>query len=198
VLHQDYVLADCVRLSIADVVTEWTPDEVYTLIHDNLMDDALIGPETIIRIGDDPTFRYTSGVTTYVGYSNGHAVWFNPVVYLEADPGRCQFTKACPSYIQGTAPDDTIAHELGHVWTEHYLYLAHDSRWATYQAFRGLTDPPSGPLGAREPFEVSAEDYRLCFGTDRAKVRPFAWAGYPPTDQIPGLCAWFLSDWKVA
>lgn len=181
-----------------EVVTTapWTLRSVYDLLVANSSaagDFAKIAPHLTVRVRDDvSTMTYASAST-----SNGVYVNFSARVDLKASSG----------YFYAT-PDAGMAHEYGHAWNEYHRYLDHQGDWSAYAAARWTTADGSNTLATDSRTdssyswskgEISADDYRLLFGSATAQdQRGHLNTSIPNPRTVPGLRDAMLRSWASA
>ncbi len=144
-------------------------------VHDALMNGSLIGPEaattTIYFDYDDATSCVTSVSGSRGAYSGWSAsVWIDFLSWLDSG-------------------DSVLFHEYGHNWSLYNAYIVQqDETLAAYIDARGLTgDPRLGTSKYWDPREMTAEDYRLLFGSATARAVPHANTEITAPGDVPGL-----------
>jgi hypothetical protein len=182
---QQLVTPEGVTINIYADAVGWTAQQVYDILKPNALQLSLIGPTLTI----DVQGQYASATTASVqgdptaGYSN-----YRAIMYLQAAVGS-SFNKI---------PDDVIAHEYGHAWSNYHFYLTHHGDWTSYLQARGLAgNPLLNSSYMWDPREIIAEDYRLLFG-DTAAQNETAQMNYqiPDARTVAGLKDFLANNWS--
>jgi hypothetical protein len=130
---------------------------VYRLLLENSAaagDLAVIAPNLTIRVQD----TYVDSATTTAVGSPGAYTSVRSTLWLKGIDSTFSLL-----------PDAQFAHEYGHAWTMHHLYLAEGGDWAPYLQARGLAGDNRLDTSYRwSRGEIVAEDYRLLFGSPAA------------------------------
>lgn len=169
----------------------WTIRQIYTLLLANARDLSLIGPGYTINVQD----QYASGSSMSSSCNASGCTHFTATTYLDGAGGSFP-----------TIPDSVLTHEYGQVWMGYYLCVRHSDDWSSYLAERWVssdgsdtlaTDSRTGTSTNWDPGEISADDYRLLFGSSAAVsenpagVNPYI---VDPRNE-PGLGNWLLTTW---
>jgi hypothetical protein len=159
----------------------WTTDRIYQLLKENGL-NSTIGPSLTVNVQD----VYGSQTVTSASGSGSLYSSFHAIVYLLGVNSNMNFQ-----------PDASVAHELGHVTSLYYLYLAQQGDWSSYLNARGLAGDPR--LDTSYPWmtrEIIADDYRLLFGSDLAiSQRPHLNPDIPDPRNVPGLKNFLQTTW---
>jgi hypothetical protein len=158
----------------------------------NALDLGAVGRTLTINVQDQTSSQTQTSATKYAGvYSNVKStMWLQGV--------NSGFA---------LRPDDTIAHEYGHAWSNYWYYVAHQASWTSYLSARWTaadgsltlaTDSRTGSAYSWQIREILADDYRLIFGTPTAIAQR---AGHlnnqiPDPRNVPGLAEFLLNSWR--
>ena len=170
----------------------WTISKIYSILLQNALDLSTIGPKLTINVQD----QYASNTQTSVSGSPGSYTDFAATTYLKGVNSNF-----------ANYPDWILAHEYGHVWSNYFLYTAHNGDWGPYLAKRWSTADGSMVLGTDSRldtayswnrFEIIAEDYRLLFGSSAATSQQPSHmnTSIPHPANVPGLKDFLLTTWR--
>lgn len=190
------VLPEGTKIRICTTAGNWTPQSVSEMLRANAAgpgDFAAIAPTLTVEIQD----RWASQTAASGSTSGGVYVRSSATIYLNAATGSTF----------ATTPDAVLAHEYGHVWALHHLYLARqgdyspwlNTRWASANGATTVgQDTWLDQSGTWGRDEIMADDYRLLFGTAAAVgQRPTHLnTAIPDPRQQPGLRQWMLDVWR--
>ncbi len=96
--------------------------------------------------------------------------------------------------------DRTMAHEYGHAWSNHHMYLGFDDGWEALLRARGI-DPADERIGSSHawmPGEIAAEDFRQLFASESARSGGQMNNDIPRPSEIEGYAAWLADVFGVA
>lgn len=137
-----------VRFEVATSAS-WTIRQIHSMVVASALDLDQIGPGLTVKVQDATP---TQAVASVSGTS------LAAVIYLQGTASGFQ-----------SAPDATVAHEYGHVWSTYHLQVHEGGDWSGYLRARGLegdTRLDSSYTWSRD--EIIADDYRLLFGSSLA------------------------------
>jgi hypothetical protein len=139
----------------AECAGTWNADQIKALLQANARNLAAVGPTLTIFVQGG----YSSEAATGVSSSGGAYYGFQAYLYLGCDPNST-FT---------AYPDNVMAHEYGHAWTQYWLYTSHNGSWHDYLVARGLDgDPRLNTSYVWDTDEIAADDYRMLLGSSLA------------------------------
>jgi hypothetical protein len=176
-----------------DSAGSWTIAQVYSILKANALDLGTVGPTLTINVQD----QYSSQTQTSSAFYAGHYTTVASTMWLDGtNSGFAQ------------RPDDTLAHEYGHAWSEYWYYLAHQGSWASYEQARWTAADGSSTLATDsrtntsytwQVAEIVADDYRLLFGSSLAvSERPTHLnTQIPDPRNVPGLRNFLLNVWRA-
>jgi hypothetical protein len=176
-----------------DSAGSWTIARVYSILNANALDLDVVGPTLTINVQD----QYTSQTQTSATYYTGKYTAVRSTMWLQGVSSGF-----------ATRPDDTLAHEYGHAWSNYWYYIAHQADWSSYENARwttadgGLTlliDSRTGTTYSWTIREIIADDYRLLFGSSLAiSERPSHLnPDIPDPRNVPGLATFLLNSWRT-
>jgi hypothetical protein len=167
---------------------------VYDLLKANTAavgDFGRIAPSLTIRVRDDVT------TMSYTSASTSGGVWQGFTARMDLDGDGGYFF---------TTPDAGVAHEFGHVWMEYHRYIDQQTNWSTYTRARWTTADGASTLATDSRTdstyswskgEISADDYRLLFGSATAQSqRGHLNQSIPDPRNVPGLRETMLGAWS--
>ncbi len=176
-----------------DTKSGFTYDSIYKLLKDNAYpgDYATIAKTFTINVQD----IYPSSVSYHCDFVGG-VTSFHASMYLSGVNSGFS-----------VAPDSTMAHEYGHVWTLYHLCIDQKSSWTNYYNTRwdnadgSLTLGQDSRLGTAYEWtnsEIIADDYRLLFGDPMASAARNHLNTILPDPRVqPDLKDWLLNVWAV-
>jgi hypothetical protein len=167
-----------VRIEV-NTAGSWTVAQVYDMLRANARDLDLIGPRLVVKVQD----QYPTSATSSTGDT------FNAVMWLHGTSGAFVWR-----------PNDTIAHEYGHVWSWYFLETIHGGDWEAYLVARGIRgDPRLGSSHSWSVNELMADDYRLLLGTASAiKERPWHLnQELPDPRNMPAMRDFLVGSWAA-
>lgn len=172
-------------IDIAADVSGWTHAEIYRMLVENGL-DGTIGSLLTVKVQT----KYASAVASSASETGGRYDAFTATMYLKATAST-GFTNA---------PDATVGHEFGHVWTLYHLYMSQQGDWSSWLSARSIANDPrleSSYNWAKN--EIIADDYRLLFGSPAAIAQRPAHlnADLPDPRNVPGLRDFFQDVWSV-
>jgi len=187
-----WVSPDGVTINI-DSAGSWTIAQVYSILEANALDLNVVGPTLTINVQD----QYTSQTQTSATYYAGKYTSVKSTMWLQGVNSNF-----------ATRPDDTLAHEYGHAWSNYWYYIAHQADWSSYENARWttpegsltlLTDSRTGTSYSWTVREIIADDYRLLFGSSLAiSERPSHLnPDIPDPRTVPGLATFLLNSWRT-
>jgi Bacterial Ig domain len=176
-----------------DSVGSWTIAQVYSILKANALDLNVVGPTLTINVQD----QYTSQTQTSATYYGGRYTGVKSTMWLQGVSSNF-----------ATRPDDTLAHEYGHAWSNYWYYMAHQADWSSYENARWttsdgsltlLTDTRTGTTYSWTIREIIADDYRLLFGSSLAvSERPSHLnPDIPDPHNVPGSATFLLNSWRT-
>ncbi len=163
----------------------WTTDQIYQMLKENGL-DSTVGATLQVFVQD----TYPSQATASTSTVNGQTV-FNAKIYLQGTRDAT-FT---------AAPDATLGHEFGHVWTLYQLYMKKHGDWSSYLNARGLAgDSRLESSYGWSVKEIIADDYRLLFGSSKAisEGQYHLNRDIPDPRNVSGLRNFLATNWTSA
>lgn len=140
----------------------WTISGIYSMLTANALDLDKIGPTLTVNVQDSQA-SYT---TTSAGTINGRYTSYVATIWLQGTSSSFANT-----------PDNVLAHEYGHAWSQYGYYIVHNGSWGSYLPSRWTTsdgslslatDSRTGSSYSWSINEIVADDYRMLFGTSAA------------------------------
>jgi chitodextrinase len=164
----------------------WNIADIYRLLRENSAapgDLARIAPNLTIRVQD----VYASSATRTVIGEPGNYTSVQSILWLKGVDSTFSIL-----------PDSQFGHEYGHIWAGFHRYLAEGGNWAPYLDARGLTgDSRLETSYSWHKEEIIAEDYRLLFGSLKAKEQYHLNSDIPKPSDVPGLRDFLLGPFRT-
>lgn len=160
-----------------DSAAGWSADAIAKMLREHALHLDIIGPTLTVRVDDLP------GANAQTSCSLGQGC--SAIIHLGSGAGS-RFA---------SAPDPTLAHEYGHVWTLRHLQLSQGGDWASYLVFRGLDVDPrlDSVYPTWDRTELIADDYKELFAGEAARGFTRRTVRHPLA--VSGLSSFFLDTW---
>ena len=176
-----------------DSAGPWTIAQIYSMLTANALDLTKVGPTLTVSVQD----QYSSQTQTSAAYYGGTYSNVRSTMWLLGMNSNF-----------ATQPDDVLAHEYGHAWSNYWYYVGHQGSWSSYLNARWTTsdgsltlatDSRTGTSYSWSVREIFADDYRLLFGTSQAiSERPTHLnPDIPDPRNVPGLRDFLLNNWRT-
>ena len=171
----------------------WTVRQIYSLLKANALDLDRIGPSLTVNVQDSQA-SYT---TTSAGMTSGRYTTYVATIWLQGT-----------SSTFASGPDNVLAHEYGHAWSQYMYYVVHQGSWGSYLSGRWTTADGSQRLATDSRTnssytwtvnEIVADDYRMLFGSSLAvSQRAHLNTTIPDPRNVTGLRDYLAGAFRTA